>query len=123
MNEPRFPCHHLETLAALDEAVARSHEAPVLLFKHSLSCGVSAHANEEVRAFLAGADNTPLCGIIVVQHARPVSNAVVERFGVRHESPQALLLRDGRVVWHASHWRVNAKTLHDAVEAALADTW
>jgi bacillithiol system protein YtxJ len=122
MTQTRFPCHHLETLAALDEVVAQSHEAPVLIFKHSLTCGASAQANDEVRAFLGGADNVPHCGIIIVQHARPVSNAVVERFGIRHESPQALLLRDGRVVWHASHWRVNAKTLHDAVEAITAET-
>ena len=123
MSDSRISCQHIETLSALDSVVAESYDRPVLLFKHSLTCGMSAHANDEVRAFLAEAGNTPLCGLIVVQHARPVSNAVVERFGVRHESPQALLLRDGRVVWHASHWRVNAKALHDAVEAVLADTW
>ena len=61
-----------------------------------------------------------MCGLIVVQHARPVSNAVVERFGVRHESPQALLLRDGRVVWHASHWRDHRAGLEDAITAANA---
>jgi bacillithiol system protein YtxJ len=120
MSDSRAACPHIETLAALDAAVAESFERPVLLFKHSLTCGMSAHANDEVRAFLAGAENTPVCGLIVVQHARPVSNAVVERFGIRHESPQALVLRDGRVVWHASHWRVTARSLEDAIAAANA---
>jgi bacillithiol system protein YtxJ len=120
MSDCKTSCPHIETLAALDDVVKRSFDGPVLLFKHSLTCGTSAHANDEVRAFLAGAENTPICGLIVVQHARPVSNAVVERFGVRHESPQALLLRDGRVVWHASHWRLTARALEDAVAAANA---
>jgi bacillithiol system protein YtxJ len=120
MPDTRSTCQHIETIAALDAAVAQSYERPVLLLKHSLTCGMSAHANEEVRAFLAGAENTPVCGLIVVQHARPVSNAVVERFGIRHESPQALLLRDGRVVWHASHWHVTARSLEDAIAAANA---
>jgi bacillithiol system protein YtxJ len=121
MSDSRTNCQHIETLAALDAVVTESFDRPVLLFKHSLTCGMSAHANDEVRAFLAGAENTPLCGLIVVQHARPVSNAVVERFGVRHESPQALLLRDGRVVWHASHWKVTARSLEDAIVAANAE--
>jgi bacillithiol system protein YtxJ len=121
MTDSRSSCQHIETLAALDATVAQSHDRPVLLFKHSLTCGTSAHANDELRAFLGGGgENIPVCGLIVVQHARPVSSAVVERFGVRHESPQALLLRDGRVVWHASHWRITARALEDAIVAANA---
>jgi bacillithiol system protein YtxJ len=114
------PCQHIETLAALDDAIAQSHERPVLLFKHSLTCGASYQANEEVRAFLGSTESAPFCGIVVVQHSRPVSNAIVERLGVRHESPQALVLRDGHVVWHASHGRVRADSLREAIAAADA---
>jgi bacillithiol system protein YtxJ len=108
----------LNTLAALDAALQRSHDVPVLLFKHSASCGVSAVADEQVRQFLDTTGAGVLCGIVVVQRARGVSDAIVERFGVRHESPQALLVREGRVVWHASHWRVTASALRDALSAA-----
>lgn len=120
MSESRSPYHPLQTVADLDAAIASSHEQPVLLFKHSMSCGVSAEADEQVRQFLDATGAGVLCGLVVVQRARPVSSAIVERLGVRHESPQALLLRDGRVVWHASHWRVTESALHDAVRAATA---
>ena len=120
MNDPRSPYHSLQTVADLDAAIASSHEQPVLLFKHSMSCGVSAEADEQVRQFLEATGAGVLCGLVVVQRARPVSSAIVERLGVRHESPQALLLRDGRVIWHASHWKVTESALHDAVRAATA---
>jgi bacillithiol system protein YtxJ len=52
-----------------------------------------------------------------VQRAREVSREVEARTGVRHESPQALILRGGEAVWSASHWRVTA----EAVESALRE--
>jgi bacillithiol system protein YtxJ len=53
--------------------------------------------------------------IVVVQKSRDVSREVEARTGVPHESPQALVLRDGRAVWSASHFDITA----DAVERAL----
>ena len=38
----------LESLSALDEAVRRSHVHPIVILKHSATCGVSASAFEEV---------------------------------------------------------------------------
>jgi len=96
---------------ALEELLARSHEAPVILFKHSLTCPISAAAYREMEGVRGDV------GLVVVQKARPVSNEIEARTGVRHESPQALILRDGRVVWSATHWNVTA----DAVTGALAE--
>ncbi|HEV2764161.1 MAG TPA: bacillithiol system redox-active protein YtxJ [Pyrinomonadaceae bacterium] len=96
--------------AALDELVARSHDAPVILFKHSLTCPISATAYREMEG--VGRD----VGLVVVQKARPVSDEIEARTGVRHESPQALILRDGRVVWSATHWNVTAGAVGDAFE-------
>src|SRR5262247_3077731 len=98
----------------LDEAIERSHEHPVVIFKHSATCGTSAMAHEEIEAFVEGA---PWAEVYVVSvHAgRALSNEIAARFRVRHESPQALVLKDGAVAWHASHFRVTAS----AVAAAL----
>jgi bacillithiol system protein YtxJ len=53
--------------------------------------------------------------MVTVQTHRAVSNAAAQQLGVRHETPQALLIRDGRVVWSASHFRVTAAALEDAI--------
>ena len=45
---------------------------------------------------------------------RPVSRALAELVGVAHQSPQALLVEDGRGSWHASHWDITAASLRVA---------
>ena len=49
-----------------------------------------------------------------------LAREVERRAGVRHESPQLIVLVDGRVAWHASHGRVTAKAVREAVERAGA---
>lgn len=105
----------IDNIPALDALIARSNETPVWLFKHSLTCGVSGHAWSELQRF---ADESPADGpvfaVIEIQVARPVSNAVAERTGIRHESPQIFLLRQGQVAWQASHYGINRDALRKA---------
>ncbi len=96
--------------AALEELFARSHEEPVLLFKHSTACPISARAYRQMEGV-----KTPV-SIVVVQKSRDVSREVEERTGVRHETPQALVIRNGRVVWNASHFDITADVVEQAVK-------
>lgn len=105
----------VERLEELDRLLAASEHRPLLLFKHSYTCGVSAEALDELLSHLNGPPADVHYAMVTVQTHRTVSKAVAERLGVRHETPQALLIRDGRVVWTASHFRVTA----DAVDAAI----
>jgi bacillithiol system protein YtxJ len=102
----------IESLNQLDEAFDRSKDRPVWIFKHSLTCPVSFHAWAEFRRFAeARGEDDGVYFLIEVQRARPLSNAVAQRTGVRHESPQAILLRDTAVAWHASHYSIEHATL------------
>ena len=101
-------------LAALERLFARSHAAAVLLFNHDPGCGGSARAYGELRQL--GGGHGPI-GLIDVRVARAVTAEVARRTGVRHESPQVLLLRDGHAVWSTSHGGVRAA----AVARALAE--
>ncbi|MCA1621710.1 MAG: bacillithiol system redox-active protein YtxJ [Acidobacteria bacterium] len=95
--------------AALEELFARSHEEPVLLFKHSDACPISARAYGQMEQV-----KTPV-SIVVVQQSRDLSREVAERTGVRHETPQALVLRNGRAVWNASHFDITSDVVEQAV--------
>jgi bacillithiol system protein YtxJ len=90
----------------------------VLLFKHSNACPISGRAHEEVADFLGGQPD-PAFGfaMIVVQTARPLSNVVADRLGVEHESPQAIVVRNGEAVWSTSHWNITRKSLEEALAA------
>lgn len=105
--------HALTELATPDdlERVLASPDAPLLIYKHSLTCGTSGVAFEEIRDVLPDLPPGVRLAIVKVQVARPVSNLIAERFGVRHESPQVLLVDGGRVIWHASHFRVTASEI------------
>ena len=102
----------IASLAALDELIERSNERPVWIFKHSLTCGVSSSAWAEFRRFATdSSEDGAIFAIIEIQNARAVSSAFAERTGVRHQSPQAVLLREARVAWQASHYQINARSL------------
>lgn len=102
---------NLLDIPALDAAIAESRERPVLLFKHSRHCGISCGALDELNAHLEGTGAEASYNLITVQSHRHVSDEASARLGVRHETPQAILLRDGRPVWNASHFRITADAL------------
>ena len=112
----------LEHVDELHRLIEESQSRPVLLFKHSYTCGTSMEALDELVAHLndriddrGPEGSAPQYAMVTVQTHRAVSNAVAQRLGVRHETPQALLIRDGRVVWSASHFRVTAAAVEDAI--------
>lgn len=108
----------LTTLDELETVIARSADRAVILFKHSPTCGTSAQAEEEIQGLLALGDPGADFYVVSVRRSRPLSDAIAERFGIRHESPQALLVRSGEVRWHASHFRVSAVRIADAIRAS-----
>ena len=113
----------LRHLSDLDRLLDDSARRPVLLFKHSYSCGTSAEALDQLIEHLDDARHDEAAyAVVTVQTHREVSNAVSARLGVRHETPQALLIRDGRVVWSASHFRVTAVAVARALDTHLHAT-
>jgi bacillithiol system protein YtxJ len=105
----------IDSMPALDALIARSNDTPVWIFKHSLTCPISSQAWSEFQRFAADfPQGGPVCALIEIQCARAVSNALAERTGVRHESPQIFLLRQGRVAWHASHYGISREALRQA---------
>ena len=110
---------HLTEPDRLDALVRESAHRPVLIFKHSRSCGTSAYAFDELRDHLQQAASTARYAVVTVQTHRALSVDVATRLGVRHETPQALLVVDGRVVWQASHYRVTADAIAKAITSHL----
>jgi bacillithiol system protein YtxJ len=106
----------LRQLQELENALANSTGRCVLLFKHSLTCPISLRAYNELISYLESADPEVSYNLITVQIARPISNEIAARLGVRHETPQAILVRDGREIWNASHFAITSMSLRQAIE-------
>jgi bacillithiol system protein YtxJ len=110
------PLQSLSHVHELEAAIAESAERPVFLFKHSRSCGISCEALDELRAHVETAQVAAAYKLITVQSHRDLSNQAAVRLGVRHETPQAILLRNGRPVWSASHFRITKDQLDDVLQ-------
>jgi bacillithiol system protein YtxJ len=102
----------LETLQDVDRALELSHHEVVVLYKHSPICSASDMAIDEIGLFAQKAKDTLAIFIVDVLESRPASLKIEALTGVRHESPQVLVMRDGAPVWHASHRRIRADELH-----------
>lgn len=106
----------VSSAADLEAVWSASQFAPVILFKHSQTCGVSLMARE----MLAEGGVPAPVHEIVVQRSRDLSQVVAERLGVRHESPQVLVVVRGRAAWHSSHSGVTAERVSRAFGDAAA---
>ena len=94
----------------LEKLFLQSNEKPVVLFKHSITCPISSGVYQEVAR--ADAD----INLIIVQRARNVSNAIAEKTGIRHESPQAIVIKNGKPVYHASHFDITADDVEENLQ-------
>lgn len=99
----------------LQESVLR----PVIVFKHSSRCPRSARAYQEWQSFLRSPEAQRVTPAMVwVIEQRMASLAIARRLGVPHASPQVLLIRNGRAIWHASHEAITDAALRAVVRAA-----
>jgi bacillithiol system protein YtxJ len=98
---------------ALAEMVTRSAIRPAVLFKHSTRCPISAAARREFEAFAAARPDIACGELLVIEH-RPLSLQVAADTRIPHQSPQAILFRDGRAVWSASHSAITEVVLQQA---------
>ncbi len=97
------PWIQLTSIEQLDEVIAQSFTKPVLLFKHSTSCSISNMTLNRFETKWKADPESCICVFLDLLAYRPVSNAIAEKTGVRHESPQAILLKNGEVAYSASH--------------------
>jgi len=107
----------LDTLRGLDALLVPSPD-PRIIYKHSTQCGMCDSAIEEVRAFEGKHPAAAAVYYLDLWAHRDVSDAVARKLGVRHESPQAILLKDGKVLEVLNHRAIRAEALEKALRAA-----
>lgn len=105
--------HNLQQVEAL---FAKSNDVPVLIFKHSTACGGSADAWDELERLTKRQEaNGVAIAYLHVIEDRPVSDAIAERTGVPHESPQVILIKNEVVAWSTSHRGITTDALLNAL--------
>lgn len=106
-----LPWTQLVNASQLEEIEKKSIDRPILLFKHSTRCSVSSMAlGRFERSFDDDATFEPYYLDLIAY--RDISNEVASRYGVRHESPQAILIKNGKAVFDTSHMGISYTELN-----------
>ena len=110
------PWHALTESKQLEEIEQESKEQPVVIFKHSTRCGISRMVlNNFEKSYDLPKDREVKLYFLDLLANRDISNEVASRFGVRHESPQMIILKDGKVVHHASHHSIDLQNVKEQI--------
>lgn len=105
----------LTDMDELDEIFKNSSNKPILIFKHSTRCAISRMALKQFeKEFHPENEITPYF-LDLLQH-RDISNEIADRFQVQHQSPQLLLIKDGKCIHNTSHEAIDASLLSSALQ-------
>ncbi len=97
----------LERKEQLKGITGRSDEVLQVIFKNSLTCGVSGMVRRSFETNLSIPEGKADLHMLHIQDNRELSDEVSRAFEIRHESPQLLLIKNGKVVHHASHGQIS----------------
>ncbi len=102
----------LNSVEQLDEISRESQQNPVLIYKHSTRCNISRTALDRLERNYKQEETKGLKAYFLdLLSYRDVSNAVAQKFGVEHESPQAILIKNGKAVYSASHFEIDYRSI------------
>lgn len=99
----------LESEVGLAQVIEQSFKKPLVIFKHSTRCSISSMALNRIDSAKA-VDGIDFYYLDLIKF-RNVSNKIATDFNVIHESPQVLLIKDGKCVFHASHGDIRLSIL------------
>ncbi|BDD10969.1 thioredoxin family protein [Fulvitalea axinellae] len=106
----------LTSFEQLDKIDSDSHNAPIVIFKHSTRCSISAMAKSRMDSGSLAQDfpESQAYYLDLLNH-RDISNEIEARYRISHESPQLLIIKDGKCVTHTSHGGVKYGFVKDAL--------
>lgn len=109
--------HKITEEAVLDKLKEESKQHKILIFKHSTRCPISATALSRLeRSWQDQAMSDIKPYFLDLISYRTISNKIAEVFGVKHESPQVIVLDQGKVVYHESHLNIQ----YDAIQSLVS---
>jgi bacillithiol system protein YtxJ len=102
----------LTEASQIEELVKQSYQHPILIFKHSTSCSISRTTLDRLERNWNEADMSEMKPYFLdLLEFRNISNNVADLFAVQHESPQVLLIKNGKSIYDRSHFEIEYKGL------------
>lgn len=107
----------MKELSSPSELESVFGEETAVLYKHSTQCPISAAAHRQMDTLLERNPDAPLYKVDV-HSAKGLSDTIVERTGIEHQSPQLILLRSGSPTWTSARGEITADGLAEQLESS-----
>jgi len=106
----------LKSTDQLETLRAESKNQTIIIFKHSTSCSISKTALNRLERNWKEEEMTAVKPYYLdLLSYREISNSIAHLFDVEHQSPQVIVLKDGQVVFHRSHFDIEFTSIKNAV--------
>lgn len=102
---------HLTEENQLDEIISQSSDKPSIIFKHSVTCGISAHAKNKLETAWDFNDTDFNFYYLDLLAHRNISNKIAQDLNVTHQSPQIIVVKDGKATANFSHQAISVDRL------------
>jgi bacillithiol system protein YtxJ len=101
----------IENMSQVERIKEDSFRNIQLIFKHSTRCSISSTAKNRLERNWSFSEDQIVPHYLDLIQYRSISNHIVEAFGVPHESPQIILIKNGEAIYDASHFGIDANEL------------
>lgn len=108
--------NQLTSIQSFRQAIQHSSKEKIIIFKHSVTCAISSHAMSEISKLSKEYPNIPIY-MLTIQETGGLKQIIAQELDIPHESPQVLLLKNGKVQSVLNHWDIAIQ----ALEAALSE--
>ena len=105
--DSNWPGEQLESADQLEVIASASFATPQLIFKHSTRCSISRFVLADFRAHFTFSENEFGAYYLDLLNYRGISNDIAERFEVQHQSPQLIVVKNGKAIANSSHEGIN----------------
>ncbi|MDT8347226.1 MAG: bacillithiol system redox-active protein YtxJ [Flavobacteriaceae bacterium] len=109
-NQSNIRWNSLSDAESLTSIQEKSHETPQVIFKHSTRCGISRMALKQFEKEMGSSSDIDLWLLDVLNY-RNISNQIAQDFKIEHQSPQVLMLKNGKVIYADSHYAISAEVV------------
>ena len=113
--ETKVQWQPLTDVAQLETIRAESNELPIVILKHSIRCSISSMAKNRLDSDWDGLPSEATFYYLDLINYRAISNQIEVDFGVQHQSPQLLVIKDGKCTYSASHSQIDPRTLRQVL--------
>jgi bacillithiol system protein YtxJ len=111
----QVPWNQLTEIETVEKMAEESHNQPVAVLKHSTRCGISRMVLRQFESSYNIKEGEVKLYFLDLLNYRDISNKIASRFNVPHESPQLIVLKDGKVIYSASHSEIDSGKLQEVI--------